>query len=371
MVDERFELLSLVFRLAESPGYCENVTDYQQKLSTVFSPYKNHDAVVFASKLPLGYDAVFLFAMHITKESRGFAFISDVSSLICDGRWTQETIADFLPLLNDFYIKSAFEQFFGEHKRFYDDESEQFANRVCSHTNFEWFHPYNDPGNLRVILTLSSSSQNNSATVNNAIAYAAVCPNVSARTLIHEFCHSFANPQALAWYAEDEGFREKCDNSVDKERWPMYGTGEVMAREYVTRAYETLYMIDNTGVPLHFMLAWHRGLGFRYIEDVFIMIAPDIKTSADDAIYAVLGVPYVMGEENASVNESRTLTWRSIVLSEPLPYEFHPSVTYCDGIINSKMGDIMYVNNAYLRFDVGEAKLEANKGLRVYYQLLL
>jgi hypothetical protein len=370
MVDERFELLSLVFRLAESPGYCDTLTDYQQELSAAFASRKGHPAVVYAAKLPLGYDAVFKFAVHMEKRGDGFVFIPDLGSLWDDERWTYASATAFLPMLNDFYREAAFADFFEAHVPFYDEETQRFVENTQSALDLAWFRPYVDPENLRCVLAPSSSRQNHSATVNGSIVYGAVCPRARVRTLVHEYCHSFANPRALSWYADNPEFRQWCDDSADAAKWPMYATGDIMAREYVTRAYEVLYMAGHSSVPLPFLLAWHQGLGFPYIEDVYAMITPHVKMAAGaDKIGAILGVPYEMGPKQNATLEDRSVTWRCVSLAEPLPYDFHPSVTYCGNVIPSRAGDVLYVDDAYLRFDIGEAKLQENKGMRLYYRV--
>ena len=96
MVDERFELVSLVFRLAEHQEYSEEVTDYQKEISETFTDFSKHPIVSFTKTLPFGYDAVFKFAVHIINEDGQFAFIEDIDSLLDDGRWTKETASIFL-----------------------------------------------------------------------------------------------------------------------------------------------------------------------------------------------------------------------------------------------------------------------------------
>jgi hypothetical protein len=370
MVDERFELISLVFRLARSPGYYDKRTNYQQELSSEFSPFKDHPAVEYASKLPLGYDAVLKFAVHITKDGDCFSFIPDIGSLLDDGRWTQSSVSEFLPLLNDFYNQTGFSQFFDDRIPFFEAETRRFNESIYSSIDLEWFRPYVDPSMLRLILALSSNCQSNSATVNDKTVYGAVCLNANVRTVVHEYCHSFANPKALKWYADNDDFRKWCDASVDIGKWPMYSTGDVIAREYVTRAYEVLYMVNNSNIPLQFLLRWHQGLGFPYIEDVYAMITPYVKPEADeDIIRAIFGIPYSIGPEQTATLGDRVITWRKVSLSEPLPYEFQPSVTYCDDIIPSQTGDIQIVDNAVLRFDIGEARRKGNEGKRVYYRI--
>ncbi len=139
MVDERFELLSLVFRLAGREEYSDDLTEYQQKVISEFNGYSNHEAVKYAAKLPFGYDAVFRFSVHIYKQGENFALIDDISSLVDDGRWTEESAAEFLPLLNDFYTASNFAAFYQSNIEFYKAETKKFVDADYSKIDLEWF----------------------------------------------------------------------------------------------------------------------------------------------------------------------------------------------------------------------------------------
>jgi hypothetical protein len=108
MVDERFELLSLVFRLAGREEYNDADTEYQQRLASEFANFKDHKAVKYAAGLPLAYDAVFNYAVHIIKDGGRFVLLEDLNSLTADGRWRQRTAAEFIALLNDFYSSILF-----------------------------------------------------------------------------------------------------------------------------------------------------------------------------------------------------------------------------------------------------------------------
>ncbi len=124
MVDERFELLSLVFRLAGSEEYGDDFTEYQQKLVSEFEGFKEHKAVKYAAKLPLGYDAVFRYSVHIYKRDSEFVLIDDIESLVDDGRWTKKSAAEFLPLLGEFYADSDFAAFYQSNLEFYKAETQ-------------------------------------------------------------------------------------------------------------------------------------------------------------------------------------------------------------------------------------------------------
>lgn len=243
MVDERFELLSLVFRLADHKEYGDTYTQYQQKLESEFIGYKEHDAVQYASNLPLGYDAVFKFSVHIRKDAEGFLFIEDIGSLVEDGRWSKQSATEFLALLNDFYTETNFAAFYQSNTDFYKAETQLFRDSTYSGIDLAWFDAYIDPENLRCIYSPSSSANNYSATVNDTIVYCGVSGNGSA--IVHEYCHSFAHPIADKWYEDNAEFRKWCDNTIDPVSLPAYGSGETIAGEYVTRAYNTLYYAEH------------------------------------------------------------------------------------------------------------------------------
>lgn len=51
-VDERIELTSIVFRIAEIPEYMNNnVPDYALSIDRWFQPYKNHPFIAFIKKM--------------------------------------------------------------------------------------------------------------------------------------------------------------------------------------------------------------------------------------------------------------------------------------------------------------------------------
>ncbi len=159
MVDERFELLSLVFRLAGREEYGDADTQYQQNLAAEFEGFKNHEAVQYAADLPFGYDAVFNYSVHIVKDGDGFALISDIGSLVEDGRWTRESATEFLALLNDFYAESDFAAFYQSNIEYYKAETKRFVESQYSKIDLAWFGKYVDSNNLRCVYPLKHLQQ--------------------------------------------------------------------------------------------------------------------------------------------------------------------------------------------------------------------
>jgi len=273
MVDEGFECISVIFRLADKDMYNAVYTDFQKKVAKTFASYSNHDAVEYAKKLPLGYDAVFRFAVHLKKEGGKFVFIDDIGSLYDFNRWNEKSAAEFLPLFNAFYTDAKYGEFFIANTPLFEEVSEKFFAEVYSKVNLEWFSKYANPSNMRCIYAFSSRCSY-AATVNDKFVYCAVGYDGTETTIVHEYCHHFANPIAEDWYENNPQFKKWCDDSVDREKMPYYGSGLPMAYEYVTRACETLYMVHQ-GMNLAEKLARLRDSErepFPYIENVYEMV---------------------------------------------------------------------------------------------------
>jgi len=275
MVDERFELLALIWRLAERQEYSEKATDYQKELETAFAEFKSHPAVQFVrEQLPYtGYDAVFKYAVHLTQGDEGYELVSDLDSLL-EARWTDDNVRSFLVLLNDFNLATDFHSFYKDHTALYIKETKLFVDQAYGKVNMEWITSQSALKDFRCILSLSSG--NYGALVNDTIAYACI-KHKSELTIVHEFCHRFGNPLAIEWYQNAPTFQQLCDDSVDLERYPQYNHGLAMAFEYMAKAYVILYRFDqdqrmSDRITMLFIFAEEKKQGFTHIEEVFNML---------------------------------------------------------------------------------------------------
>jgi len=296
-VDERFELISVVFRLAGNWEYnigaggledivypfpdeqyaelskCEHTNDYQLKVAETFKRYIEHEAVLYAKSSGVDFSDPFSFAMHIKKDGDKFAFIENIDSLFYDS-WNSETAEEFLPLLNKFYKDTNYAEFYTSHIPYFEELTQKLYDDFYHTIDFEWYSKYVDISNLRCVLSPSNSAANYAVTVNDKIIYGMVRIS-SASVLLHEFNHSFANPLADKWYAENSEFKKLCDGSVDIEKMPYYNDGLSMAREYVTHAYEVLYSFQHDGDWKKY-LSSIKNAGFEnafpYIDEIYKMV---------------------------------------------------------------------------------------------------
>jgi len=291
MVDERFELSALIFRLAGRPEFNETDTEYQCEVAETFAEFSEHPAVKLAKSYDIertngifvGYDAVAKFAVHIEKKSGKFVFINDIGSLFDNGRWNEAAAKEFLPLFNDFYTDTDYGEFFNSRLSFFEKETQGFIT-TYNYVDLEWFGKYVDPSNLRCIYSPSILCMNYAVTVNEKIVYCVATATASSSTIVHEYCHSFGNILGNKWYAENEEFRKWCDDSVNLELNPYYDNGFTMSGEYVTRAYNILYCCQCGGemnykgidykwsefAPIQMKGDYERG--FRYIGEVYGLV---------------------------------------------------------------------------------------------------
>ena len=287
MVDERFELVAVICRLAERPEYSSpdfNAlnTKYHKEVAKTFAPFSNHEAVEFVKKTQhiIHYDKPLRFAVHIKKENGKFIFIDDINSLSSSlsAPWTIEAAMDFLRLYNQFYADTYYAEFYSKHLPLFEETTKEFIDRFYKNIDFEWFGKYLNPSSLRCILSLSSG--NYFASVNNKILYCLVQTKnrdgeFSTPPIVHEYCHAFANPIATKWYNENVEFRKWCDDSVDEVNMPYYNSGIYMAYEYVTRAYNVLYEVEH-GKDYSEWIKTVRNMeikdGFPYMEQVYSMV---------------------------------------------------------------------------------------------------
>lgn len=368
LVDERYELVALVFRLAGRPEYSDTYTEYQREIAKTFLKYSNHSAVTYAKDLPFGYDAVFRYAMYIDREGSGFILKDDLSGLF-DGRWNECTAKEFTKRLNQFFRDSGFDEFFQMHAQFYEHETMKY--NAADSIDYDWFRRQGKTREqLAVVISPSNTRHSYSASVGDNV-YVLLQGNDGA--IIHEFCHSFANSIAHNWYDTDPCFRELCDESVNLQINPQYGDGRTMSGEYVTRAYTILYYKEQ-GYRIAPLLSREKQQGFPEIEVVYSMIDTAYRPNdyGGDWIAAILETKdYVLGDAKSITFESRdgkrTIVWR-LVSSADFSIEGF-SQTEVGNVFKSNTGDVLLVDDSYLLVDLGETTFNGNSGYRSYCRI--
>ena len=266
-VDERIELLSIVFRLAGNREYnSEEFKVYAQDIHKYFDKFKDHPLISFASKLRqekgVSYDAVMKMAFHIDQPP---LFIPKVefNDAIPESRWGKDNAMKFIELLKDFYKVTNFEEFYNDHADLYNIAERNFLP-VYKALNIDWYNQYygiKPNGSFNIIICLGNGGSNYGGKIvfndNREDAFAIMgtwsidssntpfykTPNYLP-TLIHEFNHSYVNPVVDIFTDQLESSGKIIFEPVaNNMRRQAYSNWKTMICESIVRASVIRYML--------------------------------------------------------------------------------------------------------------------------------
>jgi hypothetical protein len=272
-VDPRIELLSLVFKLAGNPEYCQGrVESYTDDVEKQFDGFQDHAVVQLASKLRsargVSYDACMSMAVHLSDAYQLQPIVPlDPWPEGMDKRWTPESVTNFLTGARQFVKETTFKEFIERHQPLYDTTTARMRALMEKEGHLEWFHDYfgeRPQATFTVVLAL----------LNGGCCYGPHCRDAAGReelfcvlgvwktdaqglpeftrdmlaTVVHEFCHSYANAVVHRHYAELKPSGEKLFRGVsDKMRSQAYGDAQTMLCESLVRACVVRYRLRYEG----------------------------------------------------------------------------------------------------------------------------
>lgn len=269
-VDQRVELISLVFRLAGNAEYNFDFSKaYVKDLNDHFGKYKTHPLILFAKELSekgMGYSKVMFLAVRIARQNNRFSLIKATDNGL-EGKWSNEDAEKFVTLLNDFYKVSGFDQFFSDHQSLYNEANIQFANAM---TGFDqpWYPRYYGvkPGeDFKLVIGLANGGANYGPSVHpdneKRIVYAIMGSWTYSEDgkplfkkedyrpiVIHEFNHSFINP-ILDQGSNEQKLKRSGEILIGALRKEMnlegYDDWKSLINESLVRASVVRYMIDH------------------------------------------------------------------------------------------------------------------------------
>jgi hypothetical protein len=285
-VDPRVELLSLIFRLAgnqeytprtglktqifrlANPSYSSNrVEGYMNDVEQHFGPFKSHAVVEQARELRntrgVSYDAPMSMAVHITdaeKLEEKVPFDPRPDGL--DARWPLEETRSFLEAARQFVKESNFQGFLDAHRQLYDKAEDRMRNLLDKEAHLDWFDEFfgaRPQANFKVIIGMQ----------NGGNCYGPHCrlpdgkeelycilgvwktdkqglPDFDTsvmETVIHEFCHSYANPIIDRHQADLQAAGKKIFSKVASSmQRQAYGNWKTMMYESLVRACTLRYI---------------------------------------------------------------------------------------------------------------------------------
>jgi len=203
-IDRRVELVSIVFRLAQTQAYRNTASAYARDIDREFAAFAQHPAVLEATVLAyhgIAYDAPMQLAIHLddpdpTAEMRAQ-----------DARWNDVDIKAFIAQLRDFERDAKFDDFFARHGDFYKAVEDRVRATVDAENPAAWFIAFfGVPGAKFVVVpgmltSPMSYGVHTSATMYQILALdrldaqdLPILGEQDMQTLVHEMPQSFVNP---------------------------------------------------------------------------------------------------------------------------------------------------------------------------------
>lgn len=267
-VDERVEILSIVFRLAESDEYSSEAFKlYTDKIETHYNPYKNHELIQFIKKLRnengIGFDNVMSMAIHLDDKLNPLV---EFTEKVPDSRWGKDNAYEFVELLKKFYHESKSKDFFEQNRTLYREISDRFLP-IYKNLDLDWYKDFygKEPNEEFIIVNaLGNGGGNYGPSIyfpngkrkvyaimgtwkTDSLGMADFTFDSYFPTLLHEFNHSFIN------YILDENpepFKKNGEIIYEAVREKMnigsYNNWRTMFNEALVRASVIKYMKDNS-----------------------------------------------------------------------------------------------------------------------------
>jgi Domain of unknown function (DUF4932) len=265
-VDERVELLSIVFRLAGNDEYNMNqLPAYSADIDHFFAPVKGHPAVQMARRLAhkdddgVGFDAVMQMAVSLSPPP-ALKPLVEFTATTPDGRWGNDALK-FLPLLRDFYRDSNFASFYAAHQSMYRLAKERFASLLGA-VDLGWYARFygkapglayhrvlgmnNGGGNYGPRLSLPNRREELFSIIGCWTHDEVGNPTYPSdqgylSTIIHEFNHSFVNPAVAEHWKDFSGVDQVYATVGTQLKKMAYGDSETMVNESLVRAGVIVY----------------------------------------------------------------------------------------------------------------------------------
>jgi len=288
-VDERIELLSIVFRLAEKQDYSnKDFKLYVDRIEQYFEKNKNHELIQFTKSIinenGIAFDGPMWLAINLDDNLNLLKDVKDVWQL--DPRWTKESVEKFVPLLQKFYKDTYFDKFFKNNADIYDEAVKRF-NPIYEQVDLNWCFSFfgKEPTEIFLIkigFGINFYGVNLDYTNGNRKVYAimglvgkfdnAGFPEYSIMydlpLVIHEFNHPFIDKLTEK---NKELFRESGEKISSGAITEAYSSWEVVLDETLVHASMIKYMkdhdFDQSEIEMWINLI-KRTYGFFWIEEL-------------------------------------------------------------------------------------------------------
>jgi hypothetical protein len=305
-VDERVELVSIIFRLAGSQEYNDSrLANYTSDIDHYFGPYREHAAVKFARKMAekkgIGYDAPMSLAVHLSPPPDLKPLVPFTEDM--PARWDKEDALRFTRLAHGFYRKTHFEKFTAAHRGMYDLAEKRFRDGVLQNVDLGWYRRFFGEmprGHFHVLLGMNAGSYG--LKVRNAAGREDIFAMVGCWTkdetgnptydtgylaaVIHEFAHSFVNPAVDQYWQRFASAQKVFEPVAERMQRLAYGDAKAMVYESLVRAATIFYDVAHGDPPMERNIRKERQIrseqafGFVWMEELCSLLEK-YETSRD------------------------------------------------------------------------------------------
>jgi hypothetical protein len=273
VVDPRVELLSLIFRLAGNPEYSKaRVESYADDVETRFGAFRDHSVVKLARELRhtrgVSYDACMGMAVHLDNacDLRLKVPLKPWPESL-DRRWSAASANNFLVAARQFVKETEFREFIEQHHALYQTTETRMKEVMDKEGHLDWFNAYFGERPQAAFTVVPGL-------LNGGSCYGPHFRDASGRedlfcvlgvwqtdadglpqftgdmlaTVVHEFCHSYANPLIERHLNELRRPGETLFAAVaEKMRLQAYGGASTLLCESLVRACGVRYALQYNG----------------------------------------------------------------------------------------------------------------------------
>ncbi|MDR0866259.1 MAG: DUF4932 domain-containing protein [Candidatus Symbiothrix sp.] len=291
-VDERFELTSIVFRLADAEEYVNNeVIGYANDIDAYFAAYKEHPLIQFIKEIRehdgIAYNAVSGFTTLLKINNNNIQLNSQENFdkyLTYDPRWTKKTFLRFVELLNVFYKDTKFNIFYNQHLNLYAEAEKRF-NTLLNSIDISWFESFFGEtfGTPFIYVSLSNGRSNYSLLSDKkdgTLGYGIIigCSTVDqegiplfnsqiSSVIIHEFSHHFTHIVISQYEKEMIEAAEKIFPHVEKQLNAVaYGTASATLDEGLNNLFVNMYFKEHSTGFEKYNIAKDERYGFIWMR---------------------------------------------------------------------------------------------------------
>lgn len=268
-VDNRTELLSIVFRLAGNFEYNEDsYKSYVSDIHSHFDKFRDHPLIAFAKEMNnrngVSFDAVMCMAIYLSQPPSLEPLVT-FSASIPERRWGKDNADKFAGLLRQFYSEAGCDGFFKAHEAVYNTAQQRFMP-VYQALDVNWYNRYygtRPDGSFNIIIGLGLGGGNYGPKVKypdgREDSYAIMgtwsidstdkpvyLVDNNLPTLIHEFNHSYVNHLTKKYEKELESSGTTLFELVKAGMGSQHYTSwQTMMNESLVRASVIRYLLDH------------------------------------------------------------------------------------------------------------------------------